>query len=140
MRAIKAGWDLVVAHPPCTYLATSGNRWYAGSPEREDAIDLVLALIAYLEEHATKWAVENPISVLSTAWRKPDQIIQPWHFGHPEKKATCLWLHNLPRLRATDVVVPTRARIHMMPDTKHRSRKRSITYEGIAAAMASQWG
>lgn len=132
------GWDLMVAHPPCTYLAVSGARWFKDRPqEQADALDFVRLLMA---APIPRIAIENPISVISTRIRKPTQIIQPWMFGHGEVKATCLWLKNLPKLEPTDVVAGRTARVHRMPPGKDRWKERSRTLPGIAAAMAHQWG
>ena len=131
-------WDLMICHPPCTHLAVSGSRWFKDKQqEQREAIAFAKFLWEYPIE---KIALENPISVLSTHIRKPDQIIQPWQFGHGETKATCLWLKNLPKLQPTNIVEGRSNRIHMMPDTKDRWKKRSETYQGIADAMAEQWG
>ena len=131
------GWDLMVAHPPCTYLSSSGARWWAGRrAEQEAAIEFVLAL---MNAPIARIAIENPIGLLSTRIRKPDQIIQPWQFGHGEVKSTCLWLHGLPKLKPTQVVVGREQRIARMPPSPNRGRERSRTYPGIAAAMAEQW-
>jgi len=131
-------WDLMVAHPPCTYLAVSGARWMAGRrPRTEEALDFVrLLLLAPIP----RIAVENPVSVISTRIRPPDQTIQPWQHGHGETKSTCLWLVNLPHLVPTDVVDGREQHIHNMPPGPNRWRERSRTYPGIAQAMADQWG
>lgn len=130
--------DLMICHPPCTHLAVSGSRWFKDKQqEQKEAIEFARKLWEYPIERI---CLENPISVLSTHIRKPDQIIQPWQFGHGETKATCLWLKNLPKLQPTNIVEGRSNRIHMMPDTKDRWKKRSQTYQGIADAMASQWG
>jgi hypothetical protein len=131
-------FDLMIAHPPCTHLAASGARWwkYKGK-EQEAACKFVLQLASAPIERI---AIENPIGFLSTAWRKPDQIIQPWQFGHGETKATCLWLKGLPDLQPTNVVKGREARIHRMPPGKDRWKLRSLTYQGVADAMAKQWG
>lgn len=132
------GWDLMVAHPPCTHLAVSGARWFKDKrQEQEDALDFVCLLLNAPIKHI---ALENPVSVISTRIRKPDQIIQPWMFGHGETKTTCLWLKNLPHLEPTNIVSGRKDRIHRMPETKDRWKIRSKTYEGIAKAMAEQWG
>lgn len=135
---LSDGWDLMVAHPPCTHLAVSGARWW-GSKQREqaEALDFVLLLLGAPIERI---ALENPIGKISTAIRKPDQIIQPWMFGHGEQKATCLWLKGLPPLKPTDVVEGREQRIWKMPPGADRWKKRSLTYHGIAEAMADQWG
>lgn len=134
---IGDGWDLMIAHPPCTYLAISGARWFKDKKaEQAEALAFVRALLA---APIDRICLENPISIISTKVRKPDQIIQPWQFGHGETKATCLWLKNLPKLQYTDVVAGRSDRIHKMPQTANRWRLRSLTYAGIAAAMADQW-
>jgi hypothetical protein len=131
-------WDLMIAHPPCTHLAVSGARWWKDKLfEQADALEFVRAL---MDAPIPRIAIENPISKISTAIRKPDQIIQPWQFGHGETKATCLWLKGLPKLVPTDIVDGREARIHKMPPSKDRWKERSRTYPGIAAAMAAQWG
>jgi hypothetical protein len=134
-------YDLVIAHPPCTYLAVSGARWNVNNPERQakqrEAVEFARRL---MNLPVPKIALENPIGHLSTAIRKPDQIVQPWMFGHGETKATCLWLKNLPKLVPTQIVEGREARIHKMPPSDDRGKLRSITYQGIAEAMAEQWG
>ncbi len=132
------GWDLMIAHPPCTHLASSGARWFKDKVrEQAEALVFVQTL---LDATIPRIALENPISVISTRIRKPDQIIQPWMFGHGETKATCLWLKNLPKLEPTDVVVGREARVHRMPPGPNRWKDRSRTYQGVANAMAQQWG
>jgi hypothetical protein len=131
-------WDLMIAHPPCTYLAVSGARWFAGRrPEQVAALMLVQRL---LDAPIPRIALENPISVISSRIRKPDQIIQPWMFGHGEVKATCLWLKGLPKLEPTDIVDGRTPRVHHASPGPDRWKERSRTLPGIAAAMASQWG
>ena len=138
LKHLDDGWDLMIAHPPCTYLAVSGARWFKYRiPEQDAALNFVLKL---LNAPIPKIALENPIGRISTVIRKPDQIIQPWMFGHGETKATCLWLKGLPKLRPTNVVEGREARIHRMPPGPERGKERSRTYPGIAAAMADQWG
>ena len=135
---IDGGWDLMIAHPPCTHLAVSGSRWFKEKrKEQEEALDFVRML---MEARIEKIAIENPISVISTKIRKPDQIIQPWWFGHGETKATCLWLKGLEKLVATNVVEGREARVHRMSPGPNLWKERSRTYEGIAKAMAEQWG
>jgi len=130
--------DLVIAFPPCTHLAVSGARWFKDKiQEQADALDFVRALMAL---PVGRIAIENPIGVISSQIRKPDQIVQPWQFGHGETKATCLWLKNLWPLVPTDVVEGREARIHKMPPSEDRWKLRSMTYQGIANAMAAQWG
>ena len=132
------GWDLMIAHPPCTHLAVSGSRWFADKiTEQADALTFVRELLA---APIPRIALENPASVISSKIRKPDQIIQPWEFGHGETKTTCLWLKNLPRLQATRIVTGREARIHRLPPSPTRWMERSKTFPGIAAAMADQWG
>lgn len=135
---INDGWDLMVAHPPCTHLAVSGARWFKyKQKEQAESLEFVRKL---LNAPIDKIALENPISIISTKIRKPDQIIQPWQFGHGETKATCLWLKNLPKLKPTNIVSGRENRIHKMPPSKDRWKNRSRTFQGIADAMAEQWG
>jgi hypothetical protein len=136
---VEDQWDLMIAHPPCTDLAVSGARWFSTKgPER---MNIALAFVQRLmDAPISRICIENPISVISSRIRKPDQIIQPWMFGHGETKATCLWLKNLPKLTPTDVVEGREARVHRMPPSAERWKRRSRTFEGIAAAMAEQWG
>jgi site-specific DNA-cytosine methylase len=132
------GWDLMIAHPPCTHLAVSGARWFKDKQaEQAEALAFVRLL---LDAPIPRIALENPVSVISSRIRKPDQIIQPWQFGHGETKATCLWLKGLPKLVPTDIVEGREARIHKMPPSADRWKLRSATYQGIANAMADQWG
>lgn len=132
------GWDLMIAHPPCTRLASSGARYFTGrEQEQADAVEFVRLL---MDAPIPRIAIENPIGVLSTKIRKPEQIVQPWMFGHGETKATCLWLKNLPKLIPTNVVEGRVARVHREPLGPERWKNRSRTYAGIAAAMAEQWG
>lgn len=131
-------WDLMIAHPPCTHLAVSGARWFKDKrTEQAEALEFVRLL---LDAPVPRIALENPVSVISSRIRKPDQIIQPWQFGHGETKATCLWLKNLPPLTPTDVVEGREARVHRMPPGPDRWKERSRTFTGIAEAMADQWG
>ena len=135
---LRDGWDMMIAHPPCTHLAVSGARWFASKRnEQAMAVDFFMRLA-----HAPvpRVCIENPISIMSTRYRKPDQIIQPWMFGHGETKATCLWLYGLPPLKPTNVVDGREQRIWKMPPSPDRARMRSVTYQGIADAMAEQWG
>jgi site-specific DNA-cytosine methylase len=135
---IEDGFDLMVAHPPCTHLAVSGARWFKDKQvEQAEALDFVRLL---LSAPIAKIALENPISIISSRIRKPNQIIQPWQFGHGETKATCLWLKNLPCLAPTNIVEGREAKVHRMPPSLDRWKLRSTTYEGIAEAMAKQWG
>ena len=137
-EVLGRGWDLMIAHPPCTHLAISGSRhFHRKQLEQAEALDFVRLLMAAPIE---RWCIENPVSVISSAIRPPDQIIQPWQFGHGETKATCLWLQNLPRLKSTEVVDGREPRVHMMPPGPNRWKERSRTFEGIAEAMGDQWG
>ena len=132
------GWDLMIAHPPCTHLAVSGARWFKDKQEEQrHALEFVRLL---LDAPIHRIALENPISIISSRIRKPTQIIQPWMFGHGETKATCLWLKNLPLLQPTNIVDGREARIHRLPPSADRWKIRSETYQGIADAMADQWG
>lgn len=137
---INQGWDLMIAHPPCTHLAVSGARHFKAKQadgRQSNAIDFVRRL---LDANIQRVALENPISVISSMIRKPDQIIQPWQFGHGETKATCLWLRNLPKLIPTNIVKGREQRIWKLPPGPDRWKVRSKTFQGIADAMAAQWG
>lgn len=137
---INEGWDLMIAHPPCTHLAVSGARHFAAkqaSGVQQEALEFVQKL---LDAPIERIALENPISIISSRIRKPDQIIQPWMFGHGETKATCLWLKNLPKLVPTNIVEGREPKVHMMPPGPNRWKERSRTYQGIADAMSEQWG
>jgi site-specific DNA-cytosine methylase len=135
---INDGWDLMIAHPPCTHLAVSGARWFKDKiNEQTEALNFVKRL---LSADIPRIALENPISIISTQIRKPDQIIQPWMFGHGETKATCLWLKNLPLLTPTDIVDGRDARVHKASPGPDRWKERSRTLQGIADAMAEQFG
>lgn len=131
-------WDLMIAHPPCTHLAVSGARWFKDKQEEQKE---ALVFVRKLLNAPIKYiALENPISIISSKIRKPNQIIQPWMFGHGETKATCLWLKNLPNLNPTNIVDGRENRIWKLPPSKDRAKLRSKTYRGIAKAMAEQWG
>jgi hypothetical protein len=148
-HVLHDGWDLMVAHPPCTHLAVSGARWFRGKnaqrelflsrTRQEDALEFFMQLLAAPIERV---AVENPVSIVSTHIRPPDQIIQPWQYGHAETKATCLWLKNLAPLQPTRIATGTidKLRVRDEPRRSDRWRQRSRTYAGVAAAMAQQWG
>lgn len=132
-------WDLIIAFPPCTHLCVSGARWFKekqADGRQQDAIDFFMRFVHLSCPHI---AIENPIGIMSSKWRKPDQIIQPWQFGHGETKATCLWLKGLPLLKPTEIVEGRKARIHKMAPSPERSTLRSKTPSGIAEAMAEQW-
>lgn len=138
LGVIGQGWDLAIFHPPCTHLAVSGARWFAEKrAEQAAALQFVRALMSC---EIPRWALENPVSIISSKIRKPDQIIQPWQFGHGETKATCLWLRWLPKLIPTQIVEGRVARVHLASPGPERWKERSRTLEGIAAAMADQWG
>lgn len=138
LDVIGNGWDLMIAHPPCTHLAVSGARWFKHKQrEQQEALAFVQAL---MDAPIQRIAIENPISIISSRIRKPDQVIQPWQFGHGETKGTCLWLKNLPLLKPTNIVEGREARIHKMPPSPDRWKERSKTYTGIAEAMSLQWG
>jgi site-specific DNA-cytosine methylase len=131
-------WDMLIAFPPCTHLAVSGARWFKDrQQEQKEALSFIRKL---MECKIDKIAIENPIGVISTKIRKPDQIIQPWQFGHGETKATCLWLKNLPKLIPTDIVDGRIPRVHYESPGKDRWKNRSRTYTGIGKAMVEQWG
>jgi site-specific DNA-cytosine methylase len=144
---INDGWDLMIAHPPCTHLAVSGARWFKDKvKEQAESLEFVRRL---MDAPIDKIVIENPISIISSRIRKPEQIIQPWMFGHPEAKATCLWLKGLPTLSATDVLTKpecgywsnqTPSGQNKLGPSKDRWKERSKTYQGIATAMANQWG
>jgi len=135
---LRQRWDLMVAHPPCTHLAVSGSRHFHRKQQQQaDALDFVRLL---MNAPIPRWCIENPVSVISSAIRPPDQIIQPWQFGHGEVKATCLWLRNLPRLKPTSYATGREARVHLMPPSPDRWKERSRTYLGVAEAMGDQWG
>lgn len=137
---LNDGWELMIAHPPCTHLAVSGARHFPAKiadGRQQAALDFVRLLMA---APIPMIAIENPISIISSRIRKPDQVIQPWQFGHGETKTTCLWLKNLPRLIPAQIVSGREQRIHKMPPGPDRWKERSRTYPGIAAAMADQWG
>ena len=138
LEVIDWTWDLAIFHPPCTHLAVSGARWFKEKrTEQQEALAFVGRL---MNCGIPKWALENPVSIISSQFRKPNQIIQPWMFGHGETKSTCLWLKELPKLEPTNLVSGRENRVHMMPPSPERWRERSRTFEGVATAMAEQWG
>jgi hypothetical protein len=140
LGVVRQGWDLMVSHPPCTHLAVSGARHFEAKRadgRQQDAVEFFLALA---RAPIPRIAIENPICIMSSLWREPDQTIQPWMFGHGETKATCLWLKGLPPLIPTKIVSGRYPRVHLMPPSEDRWKERSRTYEGIAEAMAQQWG
>ena len=138
-QILVKGWDMIIAFPPCTHLAVSGARWFAekrADGRQQAAIDFFM-LFANVD--CPRVAIENPVGIMSTEWRKPDQIIQPWMFGHGETKATCLWLKGLPLLKPTNVVDGREQRVWRMPPSEERAMLRSKTYQGVANALATQY-
>lgn len=156
-------WDLIIAHPPCTYLTVTGNRWFDtekyGDSAQKRLKDRYKAIVFFMQmalAHCDRIAVENPVCIMGTAWRSADQVIQPWQFGHPTVKKTCLWLRGLPELKPTNIVEVDTSDVYeyvakngrIKHDSRNRSRcrtedrakHRSKTFEGIAEAMAEQWG
>tara|TARA_Y100000310_G_C20618238_1_gene781851 strand:- start:470 stop:1060 length:591 start_codon:yes stop_codon:yes gene_type:complete len=150
LNILKDGWDLMIAHPPCTYLCSSGLHWNKRIVGRaEKTHEAMIFIFNLIDAPIAKIALENPIGCISSNYRKPDQIIQPWQFGHPESKSTCLWLKGLPVLQPTNVLQKpesgrwgnqTPSGQNKLGPSKDRWKKRSITYQGIADAMALQWG
>jgi len=135
-------WDLAIFHPPCTHLSVSGARHFDAKRmdgRQQSAMSFVMQLVRR-SMHIPRVAIENPVSIISSLWRKPDQTIHPWQFGHGETKATCLWLRGLPKLEPTEIVSGRDSRIHKLPPSEDRWKIRSKTYPGIARAMAMQWG
>ena len=135
-------WDLMVAHPPCTHLSVSGARHFEAKRmdgRQQAAVSFFMALVRR-SAHIPMTAIENPVCIMSRLYRKPDQIIQPWQFGHGETKATCLWLKGLSPLVPTEIVEGREARVHRMPPSDDRWKLRSATFLGVAKGMASQWG
>ena len=133
-----SGYDLIIAHPPCTHLAVSGAAWFKyKQAEQAEALEFVRWIMAL---PVPRLALENPVLIISTRIRKPDQIIQPWQFGHGETKATCLWLRGLPKLVPTNIVEGREQRLHRLPPSPNRWKLRSKTFQGVADAMADQWG
>ena len=132
-------WDMILAFPPCTHLAVSGAKWFAAKRadgRQQNAIDFFMQ---FANSDCPRIAIENPVGIMSTVWRKPDQIIQPWQFGHGETKRTCLWLKGLPPLVPTNIVDGREQRIWKMPPSEDRAKNRAKTFPGIARAMAEQW-
>lgn len=139
LTILNDGWDMMIAFPPCTDLSVSGARWFAqkrADGRQQAAIDFFMRLA---DSRIPRKSLENPIGIMSTLYRKPDQIIQPWQFGHGETKATCLWLFNLPLLQPTNIVEGREQLVWKMPPSPHRAAERGKTYPGIANAMAEQW-
>lgn len=160
LKHLDEGWDLIIAHPPCTYLTVTGNRWFNVEKYGDKAIKRIEErdaaarfFMEFVNAPCKKIAIENPVGYMSTAYRKPDQIIQPYEYGHPMTKKTCLWLKNLPILKPTNIVKPEYvicadgkrySKVHVetfsIKDPEERATVRSKTFEGIALAMAEQWG
>lgn len=136
----KESFDMVIAFPPCTDLAVSGARWFKEKQQRGEQQRSIEFFMQFTRLYHGKVAIENPIGIMSTHYRKPDQIIHPWQFGHGETKATCLWLKGLPLLKPTNIVEGREQRIGKLPPSEDRAKLRSKTYLGIAQAMADQWG
>ena len=139
MELLKMQWDMILAFPPCTDLAVSGARYFAqkrADGRQQRSVDFFMA---FANADCPRIAIENPVGIMSTHYRKPDQIIQPWMFGHGETKATCLWLKGLPRLEPTNIVEGREHRVWRMPPSLERAKLGSKTYTGVAKAMASQW-
>ena len=140
LELLKMQWDMILAFPPCTHLAVSGARYFAekrADGRQQRAIDFFMR---FANADCLRIAIENPVGIMSTQWRKPDQIIQPWQFGHGETKSTCLWLKGLPPLKPTNVVDGREQRVWRMPPGPERAKLRSKTYTGVAQAMAQPWG
>jgi site-specific DNA-cytosine methylase len=140
-------WDLVIAHPPCDHLSVSGARWFK-EKRKDGRQQAAIEFFMMFTKLQCRWAIENPVGIMSTLYRKPDQIIQPWQFGHPESKATCLWLHKLPKLQPINILTKTtkywnnqtKSGQNKLPPSSNRAKLRSKTYHGIAEAMAITWG
>ena len=139
-HTIDGTWDLLIAHPPCTDLAVSGARWFPEKRADGRQQRAIRFFMAFAHADCARIAIENPVCIMSSVWRKPDQIIQPWQFGHGETKATCLWLKGLPHLYQTKIVQEREQKVWKCPPGKDRAKIRSRTYPGIASAIAAQWG
>lgn len=137
-KIIDESWDLMIAFPPCTHLAVSGARWF--KDKQQEQAEAIRFFMTLANAPIKRIAIENPIGIMSTHYRKPDQIIQPWQFGHGEIKATCLWLKNLPLLKPTNIVEGRKPRVHHESPGPDRWKNRSRTLPGLAEAMADQWG
>jgi hypothetical protein len=151
LEILNDGWDLMIGHPPCTYLTVSANKWLKDQPARKSGAlvgearrnarnEAIQFFMQLWNANITKIAIENPIGCMSSVFRKPDQVLQPWMFGHGETKATCLWVKNIPPLQPTFIVEGREQQLHYLARTPHRWKNRSRTYQGIADAMADQWG
>jgi len=139
MDIINDDWDMILAFPPCTHLCSSGARWWPEKKKdgrQQSAIDFFMI---FANHPCKKKLIENPVGIMSTVYRKPDQIVQPWQFGHGEVKTTCLWLYGLPEMQATNIVSGREQKCWRMPESINRAKNRSITYQGFADAMANQF-
>jgi len=132
-------WDLIIAHPPCDHLSSSGARWFE-EKRKDGRQQAAIEFFMMFTKLQCQWAVENPVGIMSTIYRKPDQIIQPWQYGHGETKATCLWLNRLQKLTPTNIVNGREQRVWKMTPGPNRAKLRSRTYQGVAEAMAATWG
>ena len=139
-QSLNQPWDMIIAFPPCTDLCVSGARWFKEKRMDGRQQESIHFFMRFVYNTTRFIAIENPIGIMSSLYRKPDQIIQPWQFGHGETKATCLWLKNLPLLKPTNIVPGREARIHKMAPGPDRAKNMSKTFPGIAKAMAEQWG
>ena len=139
LKLLKMKWDMIIAFPPCTNLAVSGARYFREKQADGRQQASIEFFMQFANADCKRIAIENPIGIMSTRYRKPDQIIQPWQFGHGETKATCLWLKGLPKLQPTDIVTGREQRVWKMPPGPERAKLRSKTYLGVARAMAEQW-
>ena len=139
-RIYDKRWDIILAFPPCTHLASSGARWFHEKRKDGRQQQAIEFFLKFTQLECEKVAIENPVGIMSRLYRKPDQYIHPWQFGHGETKKTCLWLKGLPALCPTNIVPGRENRIYKMPPSKDRSKLRSKTFQGIADAMADQWG
>lgn len=148
LKHLDEGWDMMIAFPPCTHLAVSGARYFAQKRADGRQAEAIRFFMSLVNSGIPRIAIENPVGIMSTVCRRPDQIIQPYQFGHPESKKTCLWLKNLPLLKPTSVLIPdstgrwknqTRSGQNKLGPSPDRARIRGITYQGIAEAMAEQW-
>ena len=136
---INDGWDMMIAFPPCTHLSSSGSRWWPEKRKDGRQDQAIKFFMRIARSPILRIAIENPVGIMSSAWRKPDQVIQPWQFGHGEVKTTCIWLKNLPTLKPTNIVNGREQRMWRMSPSANRAKERSRTYPGIAKAMAEQW-
>lgn len=139
LELLKMRWDLIIAHPPCTDLASSGARWFPEKRADGRQQKSIEFFMRFVNADCPRIAIENPIGIMSSIYRKPDQIIQPWQFGHGETKATCLWLKGLDALTPTNIVGGREHRVWRMAPGPDRAKERSKTFPGIARAMAEQW-